>query len=85
MAGPDPQYNILTALEQFAPGVVLTRDIDAALGAQYAANGYTPLTSVQVLAIVGPLPAFPSGMPRFEDSNPAVDGWALDRRQKFIP
>jgi hypothetical protein len=78
----DPrQIDFRDAFYTYAPGVLLTRDIETALGAQYAANGNTPLTQGQVLAIVGPLPAYPTGMKRFADSNPDPhDGWAIDNQ-----
>lgn len=70
MTGPDPSYDLLAAFQQFAPGVVLQRSIEDGLATQYAANGYTPLTQAQVVAIAGPLPAYPTSLPRFADSNP---------------
>jgi hypothetical protein len=78
MTQPRDFYDVHTPLMRKAPGVLMTREIEAALLAQYAANGYTPLTTDQVLAITGTPPAYPSGMPRFLDSNPASDGWAID-------
>ena len=80
----DPSYSLRLALYTWAPGVVASNDIDAALGAQYAANGYTPLTQAQVLAIVGtPLPVLPL-LPRFQDSNPDPrDGWRIERSEAF--
>lgn len=54
---PGEQYDVHTPLLQYAPGIVMTRDIETALLAQYAANGYTPLTSAQVIAITGTPPA----------------------------
>lgn len=56
-------YDPRNALVDFAPGVVLTREIEAALVAQYAANGNQPLSSGQVLAITGPLPAPVTSIP----------------------
>lgn len=79
-AAPDPKYDPRSALYAFGPGVVPTRDTDDALEAQYTANNFTPLTQAQVLAITGPLPAYPAGLPRFSDSNPATDGWSIDKR-----
>lgn len=64
MAQPDRNYDPRGALSQYAPGVLLTRELEQSLVAQYATNGYTPLTEGQVLAITGPLPAFPSTIPR---------------------
>lgn len=73
-------YDVHTALYSFAPGVVMTRDLEKALLAQYAANGFTPLTQGQVLALTGPLPAYPTGMKRFADSNPCPrDNWSIDK------
>lgn len=75
----DGKYDPRSAFYLYAPGLLLTRDLEQAIVAQYAANNFTPLTQAQVLAITGPLPAYPTGLPRFADSNPdPVDGWALD-------
>ena len=70
-------YDFRDALKQYAGGAILTREIEDALHAAYAANGFTPVTEAQVLAIVTP-PALPSGLVRLRDSNPAPDGWAID-------
>lgn len=74
-------------LEQFytfAPGLVLTRELDVALAAAYAANGSAPLSSAQVLAITGTPPVFPASLKRFADSNPDPrDGTALDNRGRW--
>lgn len=84
MSGAADQYDLHTALYTFAPGVEMTRDIESALALRYQQNGYTPLTQAQVLAITGPLPPFPAGLPRFSDSNPDPrDGWALDARGRY--
>jgi hypothetical protein len=64
MAQPDRNYDPRSALYAFAPGLIMTRELEASLVAQYATNGYTPLTESQVLAITGPLPAFPSTIKR---------------------
>ncbi len=69
-SAPDPQYDVLGAFDMWAQGVVLQRPILDALEAQYAANGFTPLTEAQVIAIAGPLPPYPTSLPRFPDSNP---------------
>lgn len=55
-------YDPRSAVQEFAPGCLLTRDIEAALFAQWASNGHQPLTSDQVIAITGTPPAFPSTM-----------------------
>lgn len=81
MAARD-HYDVHTAMLQYAPGFVMSRDIETALLAQYAANGYTPLTQAQVLAITGTPPAFPTGLKRFADSNPTPrDNWSIDKAQ----
>jgi hypothetical protein len=67
-----------------APGVVLTRDTEAALLAQYQANGFQPLSNAQILAITGAPPAFPASMPRFSDSNEAPDDWARDTAREKV-
>lgn len=85
MPSPDPFYDVHAAFYQFAPGLVLTETIEAALAAQYQTNGYTPLTSAQVLAITGPLPVYPSSLQRFSDSNPrASDDWAIDTPDRAL-
>lgn len=72
-------YDPRTAFYAYAPGLWMTRAIEDAIMAQYQANNSQPLSQAQVLAIVGPLPAYPTGLKRFADSNPdPVDGWALD-------
>lgn len=50
MAGPDPAYDLAGALQALLPGVVVQRSLVDAAAAQYAANGYTPLTQAQALA-----------------------------------
>ncbi len=70
-AQPDPEYDVLGALQQFGAGVVLTEAIYSGLVAAYAAAGYAPLDQAQVLAVTGPLPPYPTGLPRFPDSNPS--------------
>lgn len=60
MTVPAAAYDPRDALLQFAPGVLLTRENEASLVAQYRSNGGVPLTEAQVLAITGPLPVFPS-------------------------
>lgn len=64
MAVPANGYDPRAALYAFAPGVLLTRENEQQLVAQYAANGYTPLTQAQVLAITGPLPPLVTGIQR---------------------
>lgn len=84
MAADPRQIDFRAAFYAYAPGVVLTRDIETALAAQYVANGNVPLTQGQVLAIVGPLPTYPVGMKRLSDSNPCPrDGWAIDTEGAF--
>jgi hypothetical protein len=56
-------YDPRSALPAFAPGVVMTRDLEASLLAQFQSNNGAELTSAQVLAITGPLPVFPSTIP----------------------
>jgi hypothetical protein len=64
MTAPDRNYDPRSALYQFAPGLIMTRELEASLVAQYATNNFTALTQGQVLAITGPLPAFPSTIAR---------------------
>lgn len=52
MSGPDPNYDLVGALEAPALGYVIQREQLDAAAAQYAANGYTPLTSAQTAAIL---------------------------------
>ena len=40
-------YDLRANLYQYAPGVVPTADIDAAMAAQYTANGNQPVTQAQ--------------------------------------
>ena len=60
-AQPDPFYDLRTPFALYAPGVVWTRDIEAALVAAYADGGYAPLNQSQVLTAV--LPLIPEGNP----------------------
>lgn len=84
MTAAPSNYDFRIALAAYAPGVVMTRDIEAAMAAQYVANGNTPLTSGQVLAITGTPPTYPVGMKRLSDSNPCPrDGWAIDTEAAF--
>lgn len=84
-SAPSPLYDLHAALYAYAPGVLINPTIEAALAAQYAANGYTDLTQAQVLAITGALPAYPAGMKRFQDSNPAsFDDWSIDRPDQAL-
>lgn len=84
MASPDLNYDFLAELQRYAPGVVVQREILDGMAAQYAANGYTPLTQAQVLAITGPLPKLPSGLVRLADSNPSPrDKWSIDNPARF--
>jgi hypothetical protein len=79
-------YDLRANFYLYAPGVVPTSDTDAAMGAQYAANGYQPVTQAQVLAICGgSLPPYPNPLPRFADSNPDPrDGWSIERREQVV-
>lgn len=61
---PANGYDPRAALYVFAPGLIMTRELEQSLVAQYAANGYTPLTQGQVLAITGPLPPVVTGIQR---------------------
>lgn len=82
-ANPRP-IDFRDAFYAYAPGVLLTRELDDALGAQFMLNGGAALSQSQVLAIVGPLPAFPTSVPRLADSNPDPHtGWALDNQAAF--
>lgn len=76
------EYDLRANFYQYAPGSVATSDTDAAMAAQYVANGYRPVTQAQVLAIAGgPVPA-PKPLKRFADSNPDPrDGWSIERSE----
>ncbi len=69
-SAPDPDYDVLGAFQEWAQGVVLQRSILDALEAQYASNGFAPLTQAQVVAIAGPLPVYPTTIIRWDESNP---------------
>jgi len=51
-------------------GQVLTRDREAALQGAYVSNGFQPLSQAQITAAVGAAIAYPTSLPRFDDSNP---------------
>ena len=78
---PSPLYDPLGAIDTLAPGVVVQEALLDAVTAQYVANGYTPLTAAQMATVAAaagsPLPALPAGLPRFPDSNEAIDGWTV--------
>lgn len=61
---PANDYDPRAALYAFAPGLIMTRELEQSLVAQYATNGFTPLTQPQVLAITGPLPPLVTGIQR---------------------
>lgn len=52
MATADPRYDLQGALTVLMPGVVIQRQLLDAAAAQYAANGFTPITAGQVTAIL---------------------------------
>jgi len=70
MSHPDPAYDLIAAIDLYAPGVILQQAVLDGVATAYAANGYRPVTQAQVLAVTGPLPAAPTELPRFADSNP---------------
>lgn len=77
---PTPRdWDPLSAIDSAAPGLVVTRERLDAVQAAYVAGGLQPLTAAAIVAIVGPLPPYPSGLVRLADSNPAIDGWSIDR------
>lgn len=77
----DALYDPRDSLYRYAPGVVPTRQTDDGLHAQYAANGFQPVTPTQVLSVTGPPPPYPPSMKRFQDSNPCPrDNWAIDNK-----
>lgn len=51
MAGRDPNYDVAGAFAELAPGYVIQREMLDAAEAQYAANGFTPLTADQAQTI----------------------------------
>lgn len=100
---PSRNYDPIAPIDEFAPGVVLQREVQDAVYVAYQDNNFHPLTAAEVVAglqvappsdfpvfgsntnvptlpVVFPvtLPAFPTGLPRFADSNPASDGWSID-------
>ncbi len=50
MSAPDPTYDLQGALETLAPGYVIQREMLDLAAAQYAANGFAPLTAGQAQA-----------------------------------
>ena len=59
------------------PGVVLTREVEAALAGLSEASSAAAIQAA--VTPIAPLPAYPAGLKRFADSNPASDGWSIDR------
>lgn len=81
-----PNYEFLTDLYRYAPGVELTRELESALAVQVDATG--PLTQQQVVNICAglgiPIPTYPKSLPRFADSNPdPINDWALDNKPRY--
>ena len=74
----DASYDMQGAIETLCPGLVLQRAAMDAAAAAYAAGDNKDLTAPQLLTLLGPFPPFPTSLPRFEDSNPSPDGWAID-------
>lgn len=72
-------FDLTEAFDKACPGVVLTRDIDAAIHALGAQPSQSAILAAVLPLIGGSLPVFPSGLKRFADSNPASDGWSIDR------
>lgn len=62
------------------PGQLPTPARIDAMMAAFAANGFLPLSQAQILAAVGPGPAFPTGLPRIAGSNDGPDGKFLGRQ-----
>lgn len=60
-------YDPRAALFQFAPMLILTRELEQALVAQFIANGNQPLTEAQVLAITGTPPPILTSIPRLKE------------------
>jgi hypothetical protein len=77
--GPNT-VDYIALIEQYAPGVVVQREMIDALSLAYQLANFAPITSAQVLAIVGTLPVYPTSMPRFPDANGGMespDGWSI--------
>jgi hypothetical protein len=70
MTRPDPSYDLIAAIDRYAPGLILQRAVLDGVAAAYVAGGYVPVTQAQVLAVTGPLPVAPTSLRRFADSNP---------------
>jgi hypothetical protein len=66
MAGPSAatQQSGYDPLAHLPAGYVLTRAIQDAIEAAYAANNFQPLSDGQIQAIVGAPKAFPTSLPR---------------------
>lgn len=56
-------YDPRSALQAYAPGVVLTREVEQSLVQRYADKGCQPLTAADVLAITGPAPSPVTSIP----------------------
>ena len=76
-------WDMLAAIDVAAPGIVVTRELLDAVAEAFAANDYQALTASEIVAIVGPLPSYPSGLVRISDSNPAIDGWSIDKPGRY--
>lgn len=58
-------YDPRAALYAFAPGILLTREIEQSLVERYEQKGNLPLNADDVLAITGPLPPIPTSIPYY--------------------
>lgn len=77
-------YDFIAAIEAAAPGVVIQRANLDAVSAAWLANNQVALSTAAIVALVGPLPAYPTGMKRFPDSNPAPDGWSIVQNDTVV-
>lgn len=78
-------FDLTEAFDQACPGVVLTREIDAAIHALPGQPDAATIRAAVLPLIGGSLPLYPSGLKRFADSNPASDGWSIDRPANSTP
>lgn len=86
MSAPVP-YDFIAAIEDAAPGIVVQREMIDAVADAWEENGRVALTAETIIALVGPLPDYPTGLPRWPDQYggmPDPRGWTRLLNDKVV-
>lgn len=86
MSAPVP-YDFIAAIEDAAPGIVVQREMIDAVAAAWLQNGRVALTAPEIVDLVGPLPDYPTGLPRWPDQYggmPDPRGWTRLADDKIV-